>query len=118
MSDIPNCDDCAKVSDMTSSPPDKIELIMLSETYKILSDQGRLSIIIALIGRELCVQQLCDATGMSQSAVSHSMRLLRAHRIVRSRRDGRNIYYALDDHHVSGILSMGLAHIRGEECDE
>ena len=98
--------------------PTKVELILLSETFKIFSDPNRLAIISALHGQELCVQELCEATDMNQSAVSHCMRLLRAHRIVRSRRDGRNIYYALDDHHVSLMLSMGLDHIRGDDCDE
>lgn len=99
-------------------PPTKVELILLSEIFKIFSDPTRLGIITALKDGELCVQELCEATDMSQSAVSHAMRLLRAHRVVRSRREGRNIYYALDDHHISNILSMGLEHIRGDECDE
>jgi ArsR family transcriptional regulator, lead/cadmium/zinc/bismuth-responsive transcriptional repressor len=83
----------------------------LAETFKVLGDTTRVRIIDALSATELCVQDLADALGLTQSAVSHQLRLLRSMRLVRTRRDGRQIFYTLDDDHIVGLFKQGLEHV-------
>jgi ArsR family transcriptional regulator, lead/cadmium/zinc/bismuth-responsive transcriptional repressor len=83
----------------------------LAETFKVLGDTTRVRILDALSRSELCVHDLAGRVGMSESAVSHQLRLLRGMRLVRSRRDGRLIYYALDDQHIVGLFVQGLEHV-------
>ena len=84
----------------------------LAETFQVLSDPGRVRLIVALLeGGELCVCDLAAVTGLSQTACSHNLRLLRAGRIVRYRRSGRNVFYALDDAHIRLLLDVGLQHL-------
>ena len=83
----------------------------LAETFKVLGDTTRVRILDALSRSELCVQDLAGRVAMSESAVSHQLRLLRGMRLVRSRRDGRLIYYALDDQHIVGLFVQGLEHV-------
>ncbi len=84
----------------------------LSLTYKVLGDPNRLKIVMALRKVEMCVCDLAAFTGLSESAVSHQLRRLKDLALVKSRRDGQIIYYALDDAHVSGLLEVGLEHVR------
>ena len=88
------------------------ELDRLSLTYKVLGDPNRLKIVMALRSSEMCVCDLAAFTGLSESAVSHQLRRLKDLALVKSRRDGQIIYYALDDAHVSGLLEVGLEHVR------
>jgi DNA-binding transcriptional ArsR family regulator len=88
------------------------ELGRLSLTYKVLGDPNRLKIVMALRSSEMCVCDLAAFTGLSESAVSHQLRRLKDLALVKSRRDGQVIYYALDDAHVSGLLEVGLEHVR------
>ena len=88
------------------------ELERLSLTYKVLGDPNRLKIVMALRSSEMCVCDLAAFTGLSESAVSHQLRRLKDLALVKSRRDGQVIYYTLDDEHVSGLLEVGLEHIR------
>src|SRR2546423_7881024 len=83
----------------------------LAETFKVLGDTTRVRILDALSRSELCVQDLARRVGISDSAVSHQLRLLRGMRLVRQRRDGRLIYYALDDQHIVGLFVQGLEHV-------
>ncbi len=83
----------------------------LAETFKALSDPTRLRIVSLLAGSELCVYDLAAALGMGQSAVSHQLRTLRDLRLVRWRREGRQIYYTLDDEHVADLFRRGLEHV-------
>ena len=76
---------------------------LLAETFKALSDPTRVRMVSLLADAELCVCDLAAALGMSQSAVSHQLRTLRDMRIVRRRRDGRQIFYSLDDEHVADL---------------
>ncbi|GHF94203.1 transcriptional regulator [Deinococcus piscis] len=87
-----------------------------AEMFRLLGDPGRLRLLLALRGGELCVCDLAAVTGASESSVSHSLRLLRANRAVRSRREGRNMYYALHDGHIEQLLDMMTAHM-GEPRD-
>lgn len=88
------------------------ELDRLSLLFKALGDATRLRIVLALRSQEMCVCDIAAALGMSESAVSHQLRRLREQGLVRRRREGQVIYYALDDEHVAELLATGLAHAR------
>lgn len=85
--------------------------VRLAETFKALSDPTRVRIVSLLAGAELCVCDLAAALSMSQSAVSHQLRTLRDLRLVRWRREGRMIFYTLDDDHVGDLFQRGLDHV-------
>ena len=78
--------------------------------FSVLADPTRLRLLAALASGELCVCDLAAATGVNRTTVSHQLRVLREGRLVRSRREGRVIFYALDDDHVRDLLAMGIAH--------
>jgi len=84
----------------------------LAEAFAALSDPTRVRILYALGRAELCVSDLGALLDLSAPAVSHHLRLLRALRLVKHRRAGRLIYYALDDHHIEELFEQGLAHVR------
>ncbi|HEX5109489.1 MAG TPA: metalloregulator ArsR/SmtB family transcription factor [Vicinamibacterales bacterium] len=84
----------------------------LTEIFRVLGDPTRVRILDALATAELCVGDLAHRLGVSESAVSHQLRLLRSTRIVRSRREGRMIFYALDDRHVLALFRQGLRHVQ------
>jgi len=83
----------------------------LAETFKLLGDLTRIKIAYALSREELCVCDLANLLGVSQSAVSHSLRSLRQMKLVRFRRAGKTAYYSLDDDHISHLLDDGLRHV-------
>jgi DNA-binding transcriptional ArsR family regulator len=83
----------------------------LSESFKALADPTRIRILHNLSRRELCVCDLAEILGMTQSAVSHQLRYLKALRIVKNRRDGNTIYYTCDDPHIIGLIQMALDHV-------
>src|SRR5580765_1255177 len=83
---------------------------MLAETFKVLGDATRIRIAYALSLEELCVCDLANLLGMSNSAVSHSLRALRQMKLVRMRKDGKIAYYALDDDHIGNLLQEGFRH--------
>jgi ArsR family transcriptional regulator len=91
---------------------DEVSAVALAETFRVLGDTTRVRILDALAREEVPVCDLANALGLSQSAVSHQLRLLRSLRLVRSRRDGRHIYYALDDDHVVKLFTQGLEHVK------
>ena len=82
----------------------------LTEIFRVLGDPTRVRILDVLSRSEVCVQDLAGSLRLSESAVSHQLRLLRGARIVRARRAGRNVFYALDDHHVLTLFEQGLRH--------
>jgi DNA-binding transcriptional ArsR family regulator len=84
----------------------------LAETFRVLGDPTRVRILDALAHEEVPVCDLADALGVTQSAVSHQLRLLRSMRLVRARREGRHIFYALDDAHIQRLFEQGLEHVR------
>lgn len=90
----------------------------LAESFKALADPTRIRMLHNLTRRELCVCDLAEALGMTQSAVSHQLRYLRTLRIVKSRRDGNTVYYTCDDAHIVGLLQMGIDHITHIERDK
>jgi ArsR family transcriptional regulator len=83
----------------------------LAETFRVLGDPTRVRILDALSGGELCVCDIASLAGISESAVSHQLRLLRGMRLVRPRRAGRLVFYALDDHHIIELLKQALTHV-------
>jgi len=83
----------------------------LAETFRALGDLTRVRLLDALARSELCVQDLASKLHLTESAVSHQLRLLRNMRLVRTRRDGRMVFYALDDAHIVGLLEQGLDHV-------
>jgi DNA-binding transcriptional ArsR family regulator len=87
----------------------------LAETFKLLGDVTRVRILDALSRSELCVCDLARLLALTESAVSHQLRLLRGMRVVKSRRDGRHIYYTMDDAHIVGLFEQGLEHVEERE---
>lgn len=83
----------------------------MTDIFKALSDPNRLKIVIALATCELCVCDLAAVCGASDSSVSHQLRILRNLKIVRYRREGKIVFYRLDDHHVHSLISQSLAHV-------
>ena len=90
---------------------DEDELIEMAELFKMFGDSTRIKILSLLFEGEKCVQELTEASGSSQSAVSHQLRLLKQARLVRSRRSGKQIFYTLADDHVKTILGMAKEHL-------
>lgn len=90
----------------------------LSESFKALADPTRIRILSNLSRRELCVCDLAAVLGMTQSAVSHQLRFLKALRIVKFRRDGNTIYYTCDDAHIIGLLQMAQDHVTHTRAQE
>jgi DNA-binding transcriptional ArsR family regulator len=84
----------------------------LAETFRILGDATRVKILQILSRRELCVCDIAAVVGMGQSAVSHQLRLLRGARLVRYRKEGKMVWYALDDAHIEKLLAQGIEHIK------
>lgn len=100
-----------KVRRLREQLPDESVLIDLSEIFKVFGDSSRIKILYTLFEEEMCVCDLADILGMTQSAVSHQLRLLRTAKLVKYRRDGKNVFYTLDDDHVRSIIDAGLAHV-------
>jgi len=100
-----------KVRAVAKTLPTETEIDDLTNTYKILGDPTRLKIVLALSEEELCVCDLSALIGVSVSAISHQLRLLRNMRIVKNRKEGKMVYYSLDDSHIENIISETLVHI-------
>ena len=83
----------------------------LADLFKVFGDSSRIRILYKLLENEYCVQDLADSLTMTQSAVSHQLKVLKMNKLVKNRRDGKQIYYSLADDHVSTILSMGKEHL-------
>lgn len=101
-----------QISSETALSAETVEA--LAETFRLLGDPTRVRIVDALSEAELCVHDLADRVGISESAVSHQLRLMRAQRIVRGRREGRCVYYTLDDQHILSLFQQGLRHVTEE----
>lgn len=91
-------------------PPEE-ELQDLAEFFKVFGDGTRLKILYVLLSTEMCVYDIATVLGMSQSAISHQLRVLKQMDLVKNRREGKTIFYALADSHIVTILSQGLDHI-------
>ncbi len=104
-----------KVAIARSFVPEEDTVAGLSDLFKLFGDSTRLRILLALDGGELCVCDISETLGMTMSAVSHQLRLLKDAHLVRSRREGRSMYYSLCDDHVRTIIETALEHIREDD---
>lgn len=91
--------------------PDEELLYDLADLFKVFGDTTRIKILYALMTREMCVADLAETIGATQSAVSHQLRNLKQSRLVRAKRDGKNVIYSLADDHVHTMLDQGMTHI-------
>lgn len=91
--------------------PSEDNLIDLAELFKIFGDSTRIKILFALLDGEKSVTDICEEINMTQSAVSHQLKILRLNKLVNTRRDGKSICYSLADEHIHTIIDMGLDHV-------
>ena len=91
--------------------PDEDMLYELSELFKVFGDSTRIRILYALYEAEVCVCDLAEVLNMSQSAASHQLKNLKSARLIKSRREGKQVFYSLSDDHVATIIAMGKEHI-------
>jgi DNA-binding transcriptional ArsR family regulator len=102
---------CGNGEEVGEMMPDEDILCDLAEFFRVFGDTTRIKILYALFESEMCVCDIASAVGMTQSAVSHQLRILKANRLVKYRREGKTIFYALADDHVKSILGQGFEHI-------
>ena len=91
--------------------PSQQEMEAAAELFKVFGDTTRIKILYALFESELCVNDIAQVVGISQSAVSHQLRLLKASKLVKFRRDGKTVFYSLDDDHVRSMIALGMEHV-------
>ena len=91
--------------------PDEVELYNLAELFKVFGDSTRIRILFVLFEAEVCVCDLAQALNMTQSAISHQLRILKQNKLVKSRREGKSVFYSLADGHVRTIIAQGREHI-------
>lgn len=103
------------VNKVQNSMAEEDHLYDLAEVFKVFGDSTRIRILEALSKAEMCVCDIAFLLNMTQSAISHQLRVLKQARLVKNRRDGKIVYYSLDDDHIERILNMGLEHIREKE---
>ncbi len=91
--------------------PDLEVLFELADLFKVFGDSTRIRIMFTISDNEMSVLNIAESLNMEQSTISHQLRVLRQNKLVRVRRDGKQIYYSLDDDHVKKIIEMGLDHV-------
>ena len=99
------------VNKVKENMPEEEKLYDLADLFKVLGDSTRVRILSALFQAEMCVCDIAALLGMNQSAISHQLRVLKQAKLVKYRRDGKVVYYSLDDEHVISIFDQGLIHI-------
>lgn len=115
MNDVECCDfyqvheDVVKA--VTAKMPDEDELYDLAEIFKVFGDSTRIKILYVLFESEMCVCDIAQLLNMNQSAISHQLKILKQSRLVKSRREGKAVFYSLADGHVRTIINQGLEHI-------
>lgn len=102
--------DAGRVNLAREHLPVPADIADTADVFSLLGDPRRLTLLLALLDGELCVHDLAAVTGQSESSTSHSLKLLRAHRVVAPRRDGRRVFYRLDDPHVRMLLDLAVHH--------
>ena len=91
--------------------PEETKLYDLAELFKVFGDSTRIRILFVLFEAEVCVCDLAQTLNMTQSAISHQLKILKQSKLVKSRREGKSIFYSLSDDHVRGIINMGMEHV-------
>ncbi|MDD7795791.1 ArsR/SmtB family transcription factor [Clostridium sp. 'White wine YQ'] len=99
------------VNKVKDTIPEEETLYDLAELFKVFGDSTRIKILCVLFESEMCVCDMAALLGMTQSAISHQLRVLKSARLVKFRKEGKVVYYSLDDEHVKGIFNQGLRHI-------
>lgn len=99
------------VRKVLSQQPDDEILYDLAELFKVFGDSTRIKILYSLFETELCVYDIARLLNLSQSSVSHQLRILKTSKLVKFRREGKSVFYSLDDEHVRSIISMGMEHV-------
>lgn len=99
------------ISTISSSMPDEDEIYDLAELFKVFGDSTRMRILFALFQADICVCDLAETLGMTQSAVSHQLKILKQAKLVKNRREGKQVIYFLADDHVRTIIEVGREHI-------
>ena len=112
MDDNLNITDLDRVKRVDKEIPSQEDLYELADFFKVFADSTRMRILAALEIEELCVGDISYLLNMTQSAISHQLSVLKTNRLVKTRRDGKMIYYSLDDDHIKSIMKVGLTHIR------
>lgn len=105
------CPHYKKINEVKLTEPNREEIQDLSNMFKIFADDTRLRIICSILNTELCVCDLCELLELNQSTVSHQLQILRNAKLVKYRREGKQIYYSLQDEHIEKIISTSLEHI-------
>ncbi len=106
------CEDESYILEVRNKQESPDTLDALADFYKIFGDPTRLKILSALLQGEMCVGTITDILEMSQSSVSHQLRTLKRARLIKSRKDGKWVFYSINDEHVKTIYEMGLSHIK------
>ena len=99
------------IKSVNSQMPDEELLYDLAELFKVFGDSTRIKILYVLLESEMCVCDIAQLLNMTQSAISHQLRILKQNRLVKFRREGKTIFYSLLDEHVCSILSQGMEHL-------
>lgn len=110
------CCDCNEIHEdllkiVNDTMPEETELYDLAELFKVFGDSTRIRILFVLFEAEVCVCDLANVLNMTQSAISHQLRILKANKLVNSRREGKSVFYSLADGHVRTIIAQGREHI-------
>lgn len=100
------------VEKVSSLMPDEEVLYDLAELFKVFGDTTRVRILCALFESEMCVCDISVLLGMTQSSISHQLRVLKSAKLVKNRKEGKVVYYSLDDEHIKHIFAQGLEHIK------
>ena len=100
------------VSEVRKEQPTDEMLADLADLFKVFGDSTRIKIIYSLFEREMCVCDIAELLGMTQSAISHQLRVLKNSRLVKFRKEGKTVFYSLDDEHVGRIFDCGLCHVK------
>ncbi len=113
--DIDKCDCTVIHEDVVAKVrhdmPAEESLLDLADLFKVFGDSTRVKILCALFESEMCVCDIASLLGMTKSAISHQLRILKQAKLIKNRRDGKVVYYSLDDNHVKNIFDQGLAHV-------
>lgn len=99
------------ISEVTRRMPQEDLLMDLAELFKVFGDSTRIRILYVLFVSEMCVCDIAQLLNMTQSAISHQLRILKQSRLIKSRRDGKTVFYSLADEHVRTVIGMGMEHI-------
>lgn len=108
-----------QIAEAMAAMPCEKDIEALSSFFKMIGDPTRIKMMYVMAKGEVCVQDIASVLGMTKSAISHQLSGLRDNSLVKSRREGKNVFYSIDDEHVETVISMAMTHIRHDHsCDE